>query len=1443
VLRTFYFLDRAIYRPGQTVYFKGIMINTDAKNTNTISAGTSSTVTLYDANGQKVSDVQVRSNDYGTFDGSFVLPTGVLTGNMTLANGYGSISVSVEEYKRPKFEVTFKPAEKSYKLNDKVTVTGLALAYAGYAIDNADVKYRVVRSVYFPYSWYWWWYTPSYPDMEITNGTLKTDGAGTFNVTFDAVPDLSVNKTYMPAFVYTVYADVTDLNGETHSSDKTIRLGYTGLVLSAQIPDQLDKTAKKAEFSINSTNLDGDFLASQGTMTVYKLKDSTRAQRTRMWLQADIKLINEEDYHKQFPYDVFANENDYHTWERTKTVFSEKFDTAKKKTVDFSSVSGWETGKYCFEMNAKDIFGNDIKEVRYFTVYSARESAMPFASLDWFTPVKNVCEPGENAEILIGTSDKNVRVLYEIEHRGTIVHSEYLTLSNEQKLIKIPIKEAHRGNITAIFSFIRQGRVFTHQAPIMVPWTNKQLTLSFETFRNKLLPGEKEQWRIKITGPDKNKVAAEMVATLYDASLDAFRPHWWNFSIYPYYYNRHTWSSNQFFGTMNTTGVGIYQDRYVTYRDRNYDHLYWFDFYWDGYRYRYKESKSMMMADGMVAQESPSMPVMSTPSTGNSEDEEVMAAKDGSPMKRRAEETDDFDKNVPGDQKQNVKKEDTSKVKTRTNFNETAFFYPHMETNEKGEVIVSFTIPESLTKWKMLGFAHTKDLKFGMISNELVTQKDLMVVPNAPRFLREGDMIDFTTKVTNLTDKEMNGTAELVLLDASTMKPISDKFGLKVTQKPFTAKKGQSDLITWTLKIPSGISAVTYRVVAKAGKFSDGEEMVLPILTNRMLVTETMPLPVRSLQTKDFTLTKLVENKSTTLRNHKLTLEFTSNPAWYAVQALPYLIEYPYECTEQTFSRFYANSIASYIANSSPRIKKVFDMWKTEGGKDALLSNLEKNQELKALLLQETPWVMDAQNETERKHRIGVLFDLNRMADELGRAFDKIEDAQLGSGGWPWFKGGYESRYITQHIVCGFAHLDTLKVIEMRKDPKIWAMLMRAIPYLDARMQEDYDYLIRHKINLKQNNLGYENIHYLYMRSFFTDVPVANSFKKGYNYYYGQAQTYWLKNSIYSQAMIALALDRTGDKKTSHAIVASMKEYALHSEEMGMYWKFDRGYYWYQAPIETQAILIEAFAEITNDQVAVDDMKTWLIKQKQTQDWGTTKATVEACYALLLKGADWLSETNLPTIVMGGKQLDITAREDVKVQEGTGYFKTSWSGSEISPEMGKITVTNNNKLVAWGALYWQYFEQLDKITPHETPLKLNKKLFVERQTDTGPVIEPITDQTVLVPGDRIKVRIELRVDRNMEFVHMKDMRASGFEPENVFSQYKWQDGLGYYEATKDAATNFFFDWLPKGTYVFEYALRVTHTGNFSNGITTIQCMYAPEFTSHSEGVRVNITGK
>lgn len=1456
--RTFFFIDRGIYRPGQTLHFKGVMLESHPMEgeKNRILPNLNTTVTLYDVNHQQVGQLNLTSNEFGTFSGSFQLPVGRLNGNMRIGNGYGQADFSVEEYKRPKFEVLFDPLKKSYKLNDMVTLKGKAAAYAGYNIDGATVKYRVVRDVFYPYRWCCWGYAPPAPKMEILNGVTQTDAGGAFEVTFKAVPDLTLDKSTLPAFNFVVFAEVTDINGETQQASKGTAIGYTALKLDISLPGELDKDKKEYPLRLNSQTLSDDFIPAKGVVAVYRLKENPRICRTKLWGVPDRFTMDRKEYYKHFPHDNYAGEDNTHTWERQQQVFRASFDTGADRDLTLTGLGGWKPGRYVLEMTAEDRFGAPVKELKYFTLYSLKGKDVPFPRVDWLTIPTASAEPGETAVILVGSSARKVHVIYEVEHRYEIVKTEYFTLSNEQKKIELPILESYRGNVGVHLTFIKHNRVFKHSRVIPVPWSNKKLDIGFETFRDKLKPGEKEEWRIKIKAPEGagaepvEKAAAEMVATLYDASLDAFRPLRWAFDVYPGYYNRHQWQVNRYFSIARSRHIGILQQP-AGFSHKNYDRLNWFGFYWRDMLRRPQRLKSESRGLAMTAEAAPPAPAdaamdrLMVPA-GKTAAMPRQGKKRNGDKEMLSESLDDgagsgltpVGSGGPG--------VDLSKVKARTNLQETAFFQPHLRTGENGEVIIAFTVPEALTKWKMMGFAHTGDLKYGFASNELVTQKELMVVPNAPRFFREGDTLELSAKITNLSEKDLTGKARLMLFDSATMKPVDVNFKNTAVEKTFTAKAGRSDRAAWTIRVPDDVDTVTYRIVAQAGRFSDGEEKPAPVLKNRMMVTETLPLPVRGKQTKQFTLKKLVNAaKSSTLKHHKLTLEFTANPAWYAVQALPYLMEYPHQCMEQVFSRYYANGIASFIVNANPKIKRVFDTWKTAEDSNALLSNLEKNLELKTLLLEETPWVLNAQSETERKKRIALLFDIAKMAAQSERALEKLKEGQLPSGAWSWFSGMRENRYITQHIVCGLAHMGVLNVIDIRKEPTISAMLREAVPYLDRELKEDYDRLIRNDVNLERRNIHYIHVHYLYARSYLKHIPMDDACNTAFAYYKGQAEKYWLKFGKYLQGMIALAVHRYDNHKLAAAIITSIEEHALYSEEMGMYWKESYGHYWYQAPIETHALLIEAFDEIADDQKSVAEMKTWLLKQKQTQDWRTTKATAEACYALLLKGADWLAESEPPDIVMGKVNpvtIDPRKRDDVKVEAGTGYFKTSWAGGDVVPDMGHITVTNNNKMVAWGGLYWQYFENLDKITPAKTPLHIKKQLFVERPSDKGPVLHLLEKSKVKV-GDRVKVRIELRVDRTMEYVHMKDMRASGFEPENVISRCKWQDGLGYYESTKDASTNFFFDYLPKGTYVFEYPLRVSHAGDFSNGITVIQSMYAPEFSSHSEGLRVKIEKK
>jgi len=1450
--RTFFFTDRSIYRPGQTVYFKGITIQTNGKNNNLLT-NSPTTVVFNDVNSQKIAEQNLKTNEFGSFSGSFTIPSNLLNGNMTIYNQYGSTNIQVEEYKRPKFEVTFNPLKGSYKLNETVTVTGVAKAYAGNNIDNAQVSYRVKRNAVFPYWWWWWRPMPSSDEQEIAIGTAVTNENGEFTIKFTALPDLTVKPADKPQFNYTVYADVTDINGETRSNELTVSVGTVSMLASVNLPDELNRQAKPA-FGLYTTNLAGEPEPAKVTVNIHRLKHPEKTYRDRLWQKSDKFTLTKEEFTAAFANDEYDNENNPDTWERAEQVYSKELNTATDTAIAPNNLAQWKPGRYLATLTATDAYGEKVEWKKVFTVFANDDEDVPANELFWSKLSADTAEPGQTISLLFGSAAPDAYFLFEVEHDGKIIRREWLPAGSAQKLTNVKVEEAYRGNFVIHIALVKYNRFFNRSYTVTVPWSNKQLTIEKQTFRSKLYPGQKEEWQLKISGPKGDKVAAEMLAGMYDASLDAFMYHGWNFSIYPYYYMQSSISSDGGFSSAQARlRADYWNESKYRYMGQDYESINNFDFYLGSYGYRtyYQRGRALksMAAYDMAAPAGAAPPA---PAAEMAMDEAKMEATNGMVMKKKnGHSEEDAQPQEPGGGKT---KGGGDEVQIRKNLQETAFFLPQLKTDEKGSVIISFTAPEALTRWKFMGLAHTKDLSYGMINEEVVTQKDLMVMPNAPRFLRENDDIYLSAKISNLTENALAGNATLQLFDALTMKPVDNLFLNNNAGQSFNTRGKQSASVSWKLKVPESVQAVVFRIIAKSGSFSDGEENALPVLTNRMLVTESLPLPVRGQGTTNFTFANLAKaDKSNTLRHQSLTLEFTSQPAWYAVQALPYLMEYPHECTEQIFSRYYANSLAAHVANSSPRIAKVFETWKNEAitasttsGKEAagaLLSNLEKNQELKQVLLQETPWVLQAKNETERKNRLGVLFDLDRMGREFAIAEKELQQRQTVNGGWSWFPGMPESWYISQHIVAGMGHLDHLKVKSVRQNPNTWNMVQKAVQFIDGEADRAYRDLLRYKVNLDANNLSYLIIHYLYARSFFTDVELNPEYKTSFDYWMGQAEKYWLGNSKYMQGMIALALNRQtrGDNKTAFAIMESLKQNATRNPEMGMYYKDNAGgWYWYQAPIETQALLIEAFNDVTKDEQSVEDMKVWLLKQKQTQDWKTTKATAEACYALLLTGDNWLASEQLATITVGKQTLNPAKMPELKAEAGTGYFKTTWPGDQITADMGNIAVNKPDKGVAWGAMYWQYFEQLDKITAAETPLAIKKQLFLEKNTLSGKQLVPLTNGATLKVGDVVKARIEIRVDRDMEYVHLKDMRASGFEPMNVISTYRWQDGLGYYETTKDAATNFFMDWLPKGTYVFEYPMRVSHKGNFSNGITTMQCMYAPEFNTHSEGIRVTV---
>jgi uncharacterized protein YfaS (alpha-2-macroglobulin family) len=1362
---TFLFTDRSIYRPSQTVFFKGIVTQTKA-NAASVLAEESITATLHNVNGEKLSEQKFMTNEFGSFSGEFILPHGGLTGQYYIKTSsniakYSTTYFSVEDYKRPKFKPEFLPITETFKINDSITLTGKAIAFAGSNITDAKVVYRVKRNVQYP-NWYYWRqpYFNTEP-QEITFGEGKTNTKGEFEITFKAIPDESVSKENLPVFNYEVTADITDINGETRTATTTVNVGYNAMTINIIAPQHIDKTKKEIELTLNSKNLNGEFAPAKGTLKIYKLNAPNTVLRPRPWQAPDYQVLTKAQFKKLFPHNAYKNEAIVTNWKKGEAIFKTNFDTEKENTITLKKIKNWDSGKYSIVVESEDKFKQTLKDEVYTTLFSSNDKTVADSQLFEAQLDKATYNVGDSAKLTIGSAAKNITVTVEIEKDNNISSTQLITLNNSKQTLTIPVLESDLGGFKVHCSFAAFNSYTTKSFKIDVPYPKTDLEIETKTFRDKLQPGQDEMWSFKIKGAKGDKVSAELLASMYDASLDEFKPHNWVFNPIntPSYYGSINKNSRQSFGTSNFRIFNRFET-IANYPYQNYDRLNWFGFYFgNNNRYLKKGNKVESMATVL-------QPMMIMDESDQLEESVVVGYE-------------------------SKEKNNTDNIQIRKNLNETAFFFPQLQTDAADNVSFNFKTPEALTKWKLQLLAHTKTLESAVTQLETVTQKELMVIPNTPRFLREGDNISISTKIANLTKKELSGIAQLVLTDPITGEDISQKLLIpdlnyvgvqEQSFKKFTVDSKGNTQVTWSLTIPKGIKAVQYTIIAKAGDFSDGEQNALPVLSNRMLVTETLPMWVKSNQTKTFTLDKLKNNSSKTLSNHKLTLEITSNPAWYAVQALPYLMEYPYDCNEQTFSRYYANALAQHIVKSNPKIEAVFNQWKST---DALLSNLEKNEDLKAILIQETPWLRDAQSETEQKKRIGLLFDLNKMTNELQSAQRKLKQNQMPNGAWAWFNGGRDNRYITQHIIAGFGHLKQLNVTSSKVDISI---IQNALRYLDAEFVKAYKDLKKYnnKVDLTKDHLSYTQLHYLYVRSFYPEIKPSKEVKTIMGYYQNQIKTYWLKRSLYAKGLMALTMHRMNDTKTAGKILKSLKENSITSDELGMYWKEnENSWNWYQAPIETQALLIEAFSEVGNaiqNEVknieTIDNLKIWLLKNKQTNQWKTTKATTEAVYALLLQGSEWLGVTEMVDVKVGKETISPKTLENVKLEAGTGYYKTSWNSYEIKPEHANVTITKKGKGIAWGALYWQYFEDLDKITSAETPLKLSKKLFLKNNTDKGEEISEITSKTKLKVGDLVKVRIELRTDRSMEFVHLKDMRAAGFEPINVISTYKWQDGLG-----------------------------------------------------------------
>ena len=1352
------FTDRSIYRPGQTVYVSGLAYEMEKDSTRVL-ADKKYTVSLYDANNNETGKVEVWTNGFGSFSGQFVLPSPCLTGYFSLRAADTSVSFKVEEYKRPTFDVTFEPVKVEYQVGDSIEVAGMAKTFAGAPVQNARVHYNISRS----YAWVWRFMGRGSARWE---GEAMTDADGKFSVPVHFEIDSDRRESPLWYYTYNIQADVTDGAGETQQANLSLPLGSTSMVLNMDnLPDNWVKE-KKLEIKLTAMNLSGEPVDTPVTYQVVEMEEQKDGQ--------------EKEGRKVLTGTVEAN-----------------------KSFVPEAIYALPSGNYRLKLSAKDTQGRECTASKNFLLFSLNDKRPPFVITDWFYQDGLEFDAASPATVYIGSSEKNVYLLYDVFAGNKRLESKRIELSDSVVSFRFPYKKEYGDGILVSMAFVKDGRLYSHNARIMKPAPEKKLQLKWTTFRDKLRPGQQEEWKLTVLYPDGSPAEAEMLATMYDASLDKI-------------YSAHKLDF----------GVDFHYVVPLTYWNTSYmrnAYLY-VDFPLKRFRavpLEYSEliipSTGRMEAVVVGYGGSPRATLTGALKIrGRSAANAVMNQEAVTDMVLQEEmvETSAQEKAEMGSSEELA---ETGDIQIRENFAETAFFYPQLRTNETGEVSISFVLPESLTRWKFMGLAHTQNVDYGKIEATATASKEFMLQPNMPRFVRVGDKANIAASLMNLSDKGVKGTVRMELFN-----PETEKVFYSQKQK-FDMKGGETGHVNFAFEVSDKYAVMACRMVADGDTFSDGEQRYIPVLTDKQWVTETVPLNVNGEGAHIFSLENLFNKHSKTASEQRLTVEFTAHPAWYAVQALPVVANPQNEDALSWATAYYAHSLAACIVKENPRIKQVFDSWKAQSGtKETFMSNLQKNQELKNILLAETPWLTEATNEAEQKQRIATLFDLNTMNSQLAVSVEKLGELQNADGAWSWYKGMQGSRYVTTQVMEMLVRLNALTPQDA--DSRMQPMIQKGFEYLGKQAAEEYKSM---KEAEKKGAVGIrpseQVLRYLYICALDGKAPVDEKVNR---YFIDKLSGEGKELTIYGKALGAIILQQAGKVAEAKLFMQSLMEYSVVTDEMGRYFDTPKARYsWFSYKIPTEVAAMEAIQRITKDTKAIDEMKRWLLKQKQTQTWETPIATADAVYVLMATGtSDLLANTGGVEITLG-KEVIRTSADDA-----IGYIKKTVIGDVMN--IKKVRVDKEGTGMGWGAVYAQYLESMDQIGEQGNGLSVSRQLY------KGD--EALNESAPLKVGDKITVRLTIKADRDMDFVQIKDDRAACMEPLQAVSGFRWSNGLGYYQATKDASTQFFIDQMRKGTYVIEYQVYVNRTGEYQAGIATVQSAYAPEFGGHTGGYRVMV---
>ncbi|MBN8460830.1 MAG: tetratricopeptide repeat protein [Verrucomicrobia bacterium] len=1401
--------DRAIYRPGQTVHFKGILWGGGRATDDLLPIRNAKTsLALLTPDDKELQRLVRVTNEFGSVSGSFTLPAACRGGVYRIVDvaRRDRVTFRVEEYKRLKFTATIAPPAAPACLGKPITLTGMATAYTGAPLGGADVRWSVKRSVHWPRwlrgSGFAWNYGYG---AQIARGTTTSAADGSFGLTFTAMPDPELDPANSPIHDLEITADVTEPSGETRTVVRRISVAETLLAATIDGDDWLP-SGKPVVLSVNTATHDGIGCQASGKLTIHRLREPANCTRS--------DIIEKMRGIPGTPGYPLANLPDPAGWEPGEAVSESDLTTsaAANDTLGIGDARmslDLPPGPYRAIFTAKDANGREFRALRNFQVVDPAAERFPTKRPFFTVCDRDSVNPGETVTLAWGSGHPAARACVEWHHGNKLVRREWSAPGRTQQIFSFTPDKSMRSGISVTVTQTTLNSLQQADYQIEIPWVDGKLELRWEHITSKLVPGAKETWTAIVTRPNGSPADAEMVATLYDASLDAFVGH--HFPDLPCLENE----CPDLDEAESTDDVG------------EFDHWWEFDTpYLDDGEHDYRRFES---ADAFHVKPRSRSKRWHTP-WGLRFEPFVSASKIGLPNSVGGSDPFSAPSRFGGADDPPAS---PPVVAPRRNLSESAFFVPHLTTDDKGAVRMSFTMPEALTTWRFLGLAHDRRLRSGLLEGETVTAKDLMIQPNPPRFLREGDTLAFTARISNQSDREQAGTARLALTESATQNDVTAALGITAPEQSWTLPPKQSRTLSWRITVPDGTGTLTYRATATAGALTDGEEAWLPVLPRRVLLTESMSLPIRDAGKREFVFQKLADSAtSPTLQHRHLQVQSVSEPAWYALLALPYLMEFPHECAEQTFHRYYANALAQHLVTSRPRLRKLLDQWRQSKAVDSPLANQPPGSEA---ALEETPWLTTASNQTQARQNLSRFFDDTRLTDELDRTLAKVVGMQRHDGLWPWFQGGPGSEHITCTIVCGFARLREAGV---KAD---LAPAVKALAALDAALDKRYREIIRKADKTSGAEPGNTDwlspfiAEYLYARTLLLEEhEMTQEHRDAFRFFVENAGRHWPKlESRMSRAQIALALHRLGETTTPKLIIRSLRETATVSRDTGMEWKdSENAWDWWMSPLETQAMMIELFREVARDDRAVEDLRAWLITRKQTADWGTTTATADAVHALLFGGRDLLAGTAPLQVLLGG-----VAQQPGPVEPGTGFHQIDIAGPAVRPEYANIALTKSTPGVAWAAVHWQYFEDIAKVSGHGAGgLNLEKSLYVRKpDRSLAPVNGP------LKVGDELVTRLILRTDRPMEFVHLKDERGSGTEPLNVLSGYRWQDGFGYFETTRDTASHFFIDALPAGTHVFETGVRVQHAGTYQSGIATIRCMYAPAFASHSGSVPIAVT--